>query len=145
MNIRYNNGTPRPWLGFTLIELMITVAIIGILSAIVFPSFIDSVRKSRRAAGKAVLLQTVQNIERFYTLSNNYTTAVASSIGGGGILSENGYYLIPAPPAASSTATTYMLSAVPQGGQTNDRCGTLFIDETGAKSSSSALTVAECW
>jgi type IV pilus assembly protein PilE len=128
--------------GFTLIELMVTVAVVAILAAIAYPSFLDQVRKSRRSAGKAVLLQTVQNIERFYTLSNSYASAVTSVVGASGVLSENGYYLVT---SASATSSTYSLSATPQGGQASDRCQTLTIDQLAQKGTSSGLPVSECW
>ena len=59
--------------GFTLIELMIVVAVIAILAAIAYPSYQDSVRKSRRADAKAVVLNAAQILERCYTQNNVYT------------------------------------------------------------------------
>ena len=61
--------------GFTLIELMITVAVIAILAAIAFPSYQDSLRKSRRTDGKNALTQAMANMERYYTENNTYATA----------------------------------------------------------------------
>ena len=58
--------------GFTLMELMIVVAIIGILAGIAYPTYQDSVRKSRRADAEAVLLELAQWMERFYTENNRY-------------------------------------------------------------------------
>ncbi len=58
--------------GFTLIELMIVVAVIAILAAIAYPSYQDSVRKSRRADAKAALLDLAQFMERNYTTANRY-------------------------------------------------------------------------
>ena len=134
--------------GFTLIELMVTVAIVAILAAIAYPSFIDQIRKSRRAEGKAVLLQTVQNIERFNTLSNSYATSAASAVGASGVMSEHGYYQVT---VASATASSFSLDATPQGGQVQDRCKTLTITESGQKGVAAASSVnptgsaAECW
>lgn len=61
--------------GFTLMELMIVVAIVGILAAIAYPSYMDSVRKSRRADAKAALSNAVQALERYYTEKNTYLNA----------------------------------------------------------------------
>ncbi len=58
--------------GFTLIELMITVAIIGILAAIAYPSYQDSIRKSRRAEGRTAMMQVLQQQERYMTQNNSY-------------------------------------------------------------------------
>ncbi len=65
--------------GFTLIELMIVVAVIGILAAVALPSFLDSVRKGRRAEGIAALTQVQQAQERWRANNAAYTTALAAS------------------------------------------------------------------
>ena len=59
-------------MGFTLIELMITVAIIGVLGAIAYPSYQDSVRKSRRAEGRSAIMEVLQQQERYMTQNNTY-------------------------------------------------------------------------
>lgn len=58
--------------GFTLVELMIVVAIVGILAAIAYPSYIDSVRKGRRAEGRTAVTSLLQQQERFFTQNNTY-------------------------------------------------------------------------
>ena len=65
--------------GFTLIELMVAIAIIGILAAIAFPSYQDSVRKSKRAEGKAALLDLQNRLERYFIDRNSYATACIGS------------------------------------------------------------------
>ena len=63
--------------GFTLIELMIVVAIVGILAAIAYPNYIDSVRKSRRSLAKAALMEAAQKQEAFYARNATYTANLA--------------------------------------------------------------------
>ena len=135
-------------LGFTLIELMVTVAVVAILAAVALPSYQDYILKSRRAEGKAVLLRTQQSVERAYTDLNNYASAVASSVGASGVLSEHSYYQVA---STSATVSTYALSSTPQAGQSRDKCKTLTITQSDARGVaptsgvSPTLTSADCW
>ena len=127
--------------GFTLIELMITVAIIGILAAIAFPSYTQYVLRANRADAQAILMESAQLMERFYTTNNTYASAVVpSAVSPKGATGARIKYNITLP-AASSTATTYSLQAVPGGGQAVDTCGTLTLSNTGAQSPATA----GCW
>ena len=145
--------------GFTLIELMITLAVVAILAAIAYPSYQDSVRKSRRADAKSVVLNAAQWMERFYTANNRYDqdrggTAVALPAGLTQAPVEGGtkYYnisLTDCAGAATVTANTFTLCAVPIAGsaQANDRCGALTLTNTGVRGVCVAAppTVDECW
>ena len=141
--------------GFTLIELMIVVAVIAILAAIAYPSYQDSVRKSRRADAKGVLLEAAQWMERFYTENNRYDQnragiAVTDStqFPGSGLAEspkEGGtkYYDITISAAAQNS---YTLQAAPKGVQSSDPCGTLTLTHTGAKNvSGGSYTKDRCW
>jgi type IV pilus assembly protein PilE len=80
----------HPSKGFTLIELMIVVAVIGILSAIAYPSYQQYIARSYQAEAKAELLQLAQRLEQFYSNSGNYagvscTTASACAVGNNGM------------------------------------------------------------
>jgi len=121
--------------GFTLIELMIVVAVIGILSAIAYPAYQDSVRKSHRADGKTALLQAVQAAERLFTRNNSYlgVDAVIAAA------SDEGHYTLSADPVP--TATTFAIKATPVGAQASDPCGELTINELNVKGGA----VANCW
>jgi len=132
--------------GFTLIELMIAVVVVGILAKIAFGSYSASVQKSRRADAKAALMEISQQLERYYTQQNTYATA---TLGSGGIYSstsKNGYYTL-AVPAASLTASAYRITATPVGAQTGDACGTFMLDEQGNQSVSggSVTDATQCW
>ena len=123
----------RKRLGFTLIELMITVAIIGILAAIAYPSYQTYVLQSRRADAIAGLLNLQQQVEKWRV--NNTTYPSDSNV----TLPASDFYTFtvqdPAP-----TATTYTLKATAKSTQTADTgCTPLTLDENGAKGPSG------CW
>lgn len=67
--------------GFTLIEVMIAVAIVGILAAVAYPSYIDSVRKGKRAEARAALMNLLQQQERYFTQNNSYETFAVGAAG----------------------------------------------------------------
>lgn len=118
--------------GFTLIELMITVAIVAILAMIAMPSYQEQVRKARRSQAKADLLESVQAVERFYTVNRTYVgAALPFAESPRDTAAGTGYYALGF--VAAPTATAYAIAAVPQNSQAGDRCGTLSIDNVGRK------------
>lgn len=135
--------------GFTLIEIMIVVAIIGILSAIAYPSYQESVRKSRRADARAVLLEAAQFMERRYTenLTAGYgvVTALPTTPTNLTQSPQEGaaFYVISF--SVAPTQAAFALQATPQGAQSSDKCGTLTLTNTGAKGQITGKTVDECW
>jgi len=116
--------------GFTLIELMITVAIIGIIASIAYPSYQDSVRKTRRAAAQADLVELASFMERTFTTDNSYASAALPALG-------TEQYTVD---LQIQTATAFRLRAIPTGAQATDTCGTLTISNTGA-----TTPTGDCW
>lgn len=159
--------------GFTLIELMVVIAIIGILAAIAYPSYTDKVQKSRRADAQGALVGFASAMERNFTLYNSYCN-VAATAGGGMVtdcaaatgvarISDTGtpaIYSAKSPIDGTDTyydltinAVTinpagYTLYASPVNQQANDKCGTLTLTNTGVRglvNQTAGVTVADCW
>jgi type IV pilus assembly protein PilE len=126
--------------GFTLIELMVAVAIVAILTAAAIPSYTSYVMKSRRPDAKQALLDFAAREERYYTLNNTYTST-ATALGYAAFpvsLGSNGDYLLS---VLTATATGYSAQTVPQGSQANDPCGTYTLDNFGNQ----GAAAANCW
>lgn len=128
--------------GFSLIELMITVAIVAILAAIAYPSYDQHVIKTRRAAATTCLMERAQFMERYYTTNLSYKDAPAPAQ----CQDLTGHYVVSAVAAAASD-TTYTFQAVPQGRQAakDTRCGTLSLDHRGVRGETGSGTVEDCW
>lgn len=137
--------------GFTLIELMIVIAIIAILVSIAYPSYQDQVRSSRRADCEGALLNLANAMERFYTSNNTFATATigagANDIFPGQCPIDGGtptYNLT----ISAASGSAYTLQAAPTGPQAADKCGTLTLTSTGVKNiigATGGLTPADCW
>lgn len=125
--------------GFTLVELMVVVAIIGILASIALPAYTEHVVTARRAAGAACLAAAQQQMERFYTQNLAYN-ATGSPVSFTCDNEAADHYTVTRTAVA---AKTYTLSATPQGAQRNQdtKCGTLTINQAGAKTP----TTPGCW
>ena len=122
--------------GFTLIELMIAVAIVAILAAIAYPAYTKYVQRGYRAEGIVMLNDAVARMERYYAQNNNYLVTNLKALGFASAtpLSQTGKYQL----SMAATATTYSFTAAPQGQQKQDACGSLAIDQAGSKTPTSS-------
>lgn len=130
--------------GITLIELMIAVAVVAILAAVGYPSYMEHVKSTRRAEAKATLLELGQFMERKFSADGCYkcdsgavTLPFTQAPKDGG----TAYYTLSLATSPAASTTTFTLKAVPTGVMSGDSCGTYTLDQTGTHSPTSAT----CW
>lgn len=130
--------------GFTLIEVMITVVIIGILASIAYPSYQEFVKRGNRTEGQAFLSEVAARQERYFAQNNEYITS-DSDIGKlnlkNGSTSETGKYELSIDEHAGDGG--YTLTAEEQFNDT--ACGNLTLTATGVKGVSGSKSAADCW
>lgn len=141
--------------GFTLIELLIAVAIVGILATLTYPTYMDAMRKTRRAEGRSALMQLMQQQERYYSQNNTYIAFSSASTDANertfkwfsGDNAMNSSYEIRAAACDGEVIQNCVgLTAIPGTGKVNASytdpvCGNLIMTSTGAKSA----TGSNCW
>jgi type IV pilus assembly protein PilE len=125
--------------GFTLIEIMIVIAIIGIIITIGYPSLTEYVKKGRRTEVAGLLSEQAQILERYYSKNNVYTNATGLSAG-------NDFYTI----TPTLTDQTFLLTAARKVGSAMaaDKCGDFTLTNTGVRGmagAASGLTTKQCW
>ena len=162
MQLRTAARSSRPRGGFSLIELMIVVAIATILFALAVPSYITYIRQSRRTEAKTAVLDLAGREERFLSTNPAAYTSVATSLGypavpGFPATVGNGYYTLnvctvpPAascPPSAIATAPAYTVTATPVAGQSQAQdlqCTSFSVDSAGQQFATGSQTAVYCW
>ena len=138
--------------GFTLVELMITVAVIAILGGIAYPSYQAYIRRAARAEARAVVLDIAQKQERYYSSNNSYlaiaapTTAAPTgwqNFTGGTAMAARKYDISV---AIAGGGTSYTITAAPGNGYTESDCGTYTLTSANVRANSgNARPSAECW
>jgi type IV pilus assembly protein PilE len=140
--------------GMTLIELVVVVAIIGILTAIAYPNYVEYVKRGNRAEARSVLLEDAQILERNFTTANRYEFVNFDGSGGAPVIIAQSpktgtpKYTITAGGYGAAPAQTFQLNATPVGVMTGDTCGILTLTNTGLKGAAGATTQAivdQCW
>ena len=132
--------------GFTLIELMLVVVVLGIIAAIAYPTFIEQVRKSRRADARVTLMEIAQRQERRFTETNSYTGNLTDlGYPSSPTTSPEGWYVISVTSLPAGDLTqSFTLTATTAGAQTEDtQCATLTLNSQGTKGSTGGGTT--CW
>lgn len=125
--------------GFSLIELMIVVAIVAIIVTVAVPSYQDSLKKSKRSDAKAALLNVQMAQEKYRSNNPSYSTLANIGVT---TSSPDGYYTIAL--VGTPNGTTFVATATPTGSQTGDSCGTFAVNQSGELTTGSYAS-SDCW
>ena len=129
--------------GFTLIELMIVVAVVAILAAIAYPSYMDSVRKGWRAEARAALMSEMQQQERYFTQMNTYRATAFKGYSGDN--AADGKYTVSAAACASTVISNCVtLTATLKSGLSDPQVGNITLDSVGNKGCT-GTDQSRCW
>ncbi|MDR1995502.1 type IV pilin protein [Azonexus sp.] len=134
--------------GFTLIEMMVVIVIVGILASFAYPSYMESVRRARRTDATRALMEAAAAMERYFSQHQSYADATLGT-GANDVYrntSQDGFYTLSF--GANPTAAAYSLVATPVAGttQASDQCGNFMLNNLSVRSvSGTGVTAQECW
>jgi type IV pilus assembly protein PilE len=132
----------KKYTGFSLIELVVAMAIMAILVAVAYPSYTSYVQKNRRSDGQVALMDLANRMDRYFTENNSYAGATLTNVSMPAT-SPQGYYNLS---ITSATASAFTIQAAPTGAQAGDTtCGTLTLNQLGQKGKTGTAAVADCW
>lgn len=144
--VEKNSALLHRGLGFTLIEVMVVVAIVGILAAVAYPSYVEHVRKAARTEAMTSVLETANRLEQFYVDNRVYTNNLAGI--GVNALTESDYYTLAV--QIRDGAQAFTVTATPNSGPAlqDSECGGFTVTDTGRKgvtASTAPAVIDECW
>lgn len=132
--------------GFTLVELLIAIAVVAILAAIAYPTYTEHTKKTRRSEIAGVLVEEAQKLERFFSRAGQYSNASGPPVREHEVSAGNAFYAI----SAERSEQTFVLTAMPVAGtlMSGDRCGGFMLENTGRHDNvgmSGDASVQTCW
>lgn len=143
--MRGRSAAPR---GFSLLELLVALAVMGVLVGIALPAYREQVARGHRSAAQSALLEDAQSMQRFYASNNTYEGAVDANLSTTRAPKDGGAaaYTISVT-ATPPTQTSWSLVATPVGPMAGDRCGQLTLDQTGRRGAinGTGSSVDSCW
>lgn len=134
----------QPMMGFTLVELLIAIVIIGIIASLSYPTYTEYLQQARRADAQSNMVEYAALAERIFTINNDYRTATVAAAG---LANQTDYNYTVVFTPINAVATAFTLTAIPIGAQVGDRCQTLTINQLGVTGAvgNNATAIANCW